>query len=79
MSSMEVAEVVEPYANFLIASQETEPGWAGVITYLNKYLAAEDAINMYFAQLDANLNTKVYSSIVRGRTQARGFGVYSTS
>lgn len=27
MSSLEIADVLAPYANYLIASQETEPGW----------------------------------------------------
>ena len=30
MSSLEVASVLAPYANYMIASQETEPGWAGI-------------------------------------------------
>lgn len=36
MSSLEVADVLAPYANYLIASQETEPGWGWNYDFLSK-------------------------------------------
>lgn len=35
MSSLEVADTMEPYANYLIASQETEPGWGWNYEFLS--------------------------------------------
>ena len=35
MSSLEVASVMAPYANYLIASQETEPGWGWNYDFLS--------------------------------------------
>lgn len=35
MSSLEVADIMEPYANYLIASQETEPGWGWNYDFLS--------------------------------------------
>lgn len=40
MNSMEIADVLEPYANYLIASQETEPGWGWNYDFLS-YLTDE--------------------------------------
>lgn len=36
MSSLEVADVFAPYANYLISSQETEPGWGWNYEFLSK-------------------------------------------
>lgn len=36
MSSLEVADVLAPYSNYLIASQETEPGWGWNYSFLSK-------------------------------------------
>ncbi|MBQ8823729.1 MAG: hypothetical protein IJZ64_00685, partial [Ruminococcus sp.] len=36
MSSLEVADVFAPYANYLISSQETEPGWGWNYGFLSK-------------------------------------------
>lgn len=35
MSSLEIADALEPYANYLIASQETEPGWGWNYDFLS--------------------------------------------
>lgn len=35
MSSLEVASVLAPYANYMIASQETEPGWGWNYAFLS--------------------------------------------
>lgn len=35
MSSLEVANILEPYANYMIASQETEPGWGWNYDFLS--------------------------------------------
>ncbi len=35
MNSLEVADVFEPYANYLVASQETEPGWGWHYAFLS--------------------------------------------
>lgn len=35
MNSMEVADVLSPYANYMIASQETEPGWGWDYDFLS--------------------------------------------
>lgn len=36
MSSLEVASVLAPYANYMIASQETEPGWGWNYDFLSE-------------------------------------------
>lgn len=36
MSSLEVADILAPYTNYLIASQETEPGWGWNYSFLSK-------------------------------------------
>lgn len=36
MSSMELADAFSPYANYLIASQETEPGWGWDYAFLSQ-------------------------------------------
>lgn len=36
MSSMELCDAFEPYANYMIASQETEPGWGWNYEFLSK-------------------------------------------
>lgn len=35
MNSMEVADILAPYANYMIASQETEPGWGWNYDFLS--------------------------------------------
>lgn len=35
MSSLEVASVLAPYTNYMIASQETEPGWGWNYAFLS--------------------------------------------
>ena len=35
MSSLEVADVLAPYANYMVASQETEPGWGWDYSFLS--------------------------------------------
>lgn len=35
MSSLEVASVLAPYANYMIAFQETEPGWGWNYAFLS--------------------------------------------
>lgn len=35
MSSLEVASVLAPYADYMIASQETEPGWGWNYAFLS--------------------------------------------
>lgn len=35
MSSLEVADVLEPYAKYMVASQETEPGWGWDYSFLS--------------------------------------------
>ena len=35
MSSLEVADVLEPYANYMVGSQETEPGWGWDYSFLS--------------------------------------------
>lgn len=35
MSSLEIADLAAPYANYLIASQETEPGWGWNYSFLS--------------------------------------------
>ncbi len=41
MSSMEICNAFEPYANYLIASQETEPGWGWNYEFLS-YISEPD-------------------------------------
>lgn len=36
MNSLEVADILAPYSNYLIASQETEPGWGWNYSFLSK-------------------------------------------
>lgn len=36
MNSLEMADLLAPYANYMIASQETEPGWGWDYTFLSK-------------------------------------------
>ena len=36
MSSLEVASVLAPYANYMVASQETEPGWGWNYSFLSE-------------------------------------------
>ena len=124
MNSLEIADVLAPYANFLIASQETEPGWGwnyeflscltkpdmdgarlgkeivddymeyGERAYssnprlyadltlacidLNRYQAAEDALNAFFREMDALLDVNSFPTMVRNRNNVRDFGSYSS-
>lgn len=125
MSSLEVADTLAPYANYMIASQETEPGFgwnyeflsklsdpgmngAGLgkeiidsymdycnekfeeypkyysdITLscmdLNKYDAAEKAIDTYFNEVGTTLDTDTLPEIIRKRNKLRNFGTFSSS
>ena len=36
MNSLEIADLLAPYANYMIASQETEPGWGWDYTFLGE-------------------------------------------
>ena len=36
MNSMEIADMLAPYTNYLIASQETEPGWGWCYSFLSE-------------------------------------------
>ena len=124
MSSLEIADMLSPYADFLIASQETEPGWGwnydflscldrpdmdgprmgkeiidaymeyGESAYetnprlyadltlscidLNRYQAAEDALNAFFREMDALLDVDTFPTMVRNRNNVRDFGSYSS-
>lgn len=124
MNSLEIADVLSPYADFLIASQETEPGWGwnyeflscltkpdmdgarlgkeivddymeyGERAYaanprlyadltlscidLNRYQAAEDALNAFFKEMDSLLDVNTFPTMVRNRNNVRDFGSYSS-
>jgi len=126
MNTMEVADVVAPYADYMIASQETEPGFGWFYLFLSelesnkflpgnllakeiidsymyygemvfeddpsyyadmtlscldlsKYQAAEDALNKFFKNLTAKLDTEEYADIIVNRQKTREFAVYSSS
>ncbi|MCH5274713.1 MAG: hypothetical protein J1E65_02645 [Lachnospiraceae bacterium] len=124
MNSLEIAAMLSPYADFMIASQETEPGWGwnyeflsylsepdmdgarlgkeivdsymeyGEKAYavnprlyadltlscidLNRYQAAEDALNAFFREMDSLLDVNTFPAIVRNRNDVRDFGSYSS-
>lgn len=124
MNSLEIAATLAPYADFMIASQETEPGWGwnyeflscldrpdmdgarlgkeivddymeyGERAYarnprlyadltlscidLNRYQAAEDALNTFFKEMDSLLDVNTFPTMVRNRNNVRDFGSYST-
>ncbi|MBQ9134602.1 MAG: hypothetical protein IJX66_00755 [Lachnospiraceae bacterium] len=125
MNSLEMADLLAPYANYMIASQETEPGWGWdyeflselsdevltgdemgklIIDYymqygqdiydasprfycdltlscidLNKYQAAEDALDRCFSELDEELTVDTYPELVRNREHTKDFGTYATN
>ena len=124
MNSLEIAAALAPYADFMIASQETEPGWGwnyeflscldrpdmdgarlgkeivddyieyGERVYavnprlyadltlscidLNRYQAAEDALNAFFREMDSLLDVNTFPTMVRNRNNVRDFGSYSS-
>lgn len=124
MNSLEMADMLAPYADFMVASQETEPGWGwnyeflsclsepdmdgprlgkeiidaymeyGEKAYaanprlyadltlscidLNRYEAAEDALNAFFREMDSLLDVNSFPSMVRNRNNVRDFGSYSS-
>lgn len=124
MSSLEIADMLSPYADFMIASQETEPGWGWNYAFLshlaepdmdgarlgkeivdaymeygqrvyisnprfyadltlscidlNRYQAAEDALNAFFKKMESLLNADSFPTMVRNRNNVRDFGSYSS-
>ena len=124
MSSLEIAYTFAPYADFLVASQETEPGWGWNYDFLsclsepdmdgarlgkeivdaymeygeeifessprnyadltlscidlNRYQAAEEALNSFFKDVDASMDVNSFPTMVRNRDNVRDFGSYST-
>lgn len=74
MSSLEVADVVAPYAKYMIASQETEPGWGWCYYFLseldgNKFIPgdklAKEIVDsyIYYVELCMEENPSFYCDV----------------